>query len=59
MMKKGKELIVREIAYELTKTHFETPKQARGERVSDIFSRLLKERIIMLNGEVSIYLRVL
>ncbi|KAJ3253373.1 hypothetical protein HDU77_004570 [Chytriomyces hyalinus] len=25
----------------------------RGERVFDIFSRLLKERIIMLNGEVS------
>jgi ATP-dependent Clp protease protease subunit len=24
----------------------------RGERVFDIFSRLLKERIIMLNGEV-------
>ncbi|KAJ3357278.1 hypothetical protein HDU83_008091 [Entophlyctis luteolus] len=26
--------------------------QPRGERVFDIFSRLLKERIIMLNGEV-------
>ncbi|KAJ3095983.1 hypothetical protein HDU97_006332 [Phlyctochytrium planicorne] len=25
----------------------------RGERVFDIFSRLLKERIIMLNGEVN------
>ncbi len=24
----------------------------RGERVFDIFSRLLKERIILLNGEV-------
>ncbi len=24
----------------------------RGERVFDIFSRLLKERIVMLNGEV-------
>ena len=27
--------------------------QAKGERVFDIFSRLLKERIILLNGEVN------